>query len=160
MRPENFAHVRWHSGSGCVSDHHGGILAAMVFLNRQRLSVPSRHKRSRILPVFLLAGAGAGLCLLHSYHSFIVNDSLDIPAVRMTRSADTAIRNIRAFEELREEAADDATIIENGSTVPYVVFILGESTNRDRLHLYGYPLENTPNLDELNEKGNWRYTGI
>ena len=123
------------------------------FLNRQRLSVPSRHKRSRILPVFLLAGAGAGLCLLHSYHSFIVNDSLDIPAVRMTRSADTAIRNIRAFEELREEAADDATIIENGSTVPYVVFILGESTNRDRLHLYGYPLENTPNLDELNEKG-------
>lgn len=123
------------------------------FLNRQRLSAPSRHKRSRILPVFLLAGAGAGLCLLHSYHSFIVNDSLDIPAVRMTRSADTAIRNIRAFEKLRKEAADDVTITENGSTVPYVVFILGESTNRDRLHLYGYPLENTPNLDELNQKG-------
>ena len=65
----------------------------------------------------------------------------------------TSIENIQAFEKLRDEAANDVTITENHSDTPYVVFILGESTNRARMHLYGYPLENTPNLDELAAKG-------
>ncbi|SFH62450.1 protein of unknown function [Selenomonas ruminantium] len=113
----------------------------------------TRHWRSRALPLFLLAGGAAGGCLWQFYHSFVINDSLDIPAVRVARAMDTSVRNIRAFEELRQQAAADVTLTANGSDVPYVVFILGESTNRERMHLYGYPLENTPNLDELAAKG-------
>lgn len=66
---------------------------------------------------------------------------------------DTSVRNIQAFENLKQQASADVELTANGSDVPYVVFILGEATNRDRLHLYGYPLANTPNLDELAAKG-------
>ena len=76
-----------------------------------------------------------------------------MPVVRVGRAATTSVENIRAFEKLKEEASSDVEVTENKSDTPYVVFILGESTTRDRMNLYGYPLENTPNLDELNEKG-------
>lgn len=121
--------------------------------HQPRLTLMDRHRRSRVLLAFLIAGMGAGICLWKQYHSFVINDSLDIPAVRVGRAVDTSVRNIQAFEELRQQAAANVEITENDSDVPYVVFILGESTNRDRLHLYGYPLENTPNFDEGNRKG-------
>ena len=69
------------------------------------------------------------------------------------RGPDEAYAVNEIFQKLKEEAAADVEIAENHSDTPYVVFILGESTTRDRMHLYGYPLENTPNLDALNEKG-------
>ena len=105
------------------------------------------------IPFVIVASLAAGSILLTRYYSFIFNDSLDVPAVRVGRAATTSVENIRAFEKLKEEAAADVEIAENHSDTPYVVFILGESTTRDRMHLYGYPLENTPNLDALNEKG-------
>ena len=137
----------------------GGLSLAVAFAavyrygHQPRITFTTRHTRSRLLPAFLLVGLGAGICLWQQYHSFVINDSLDIPAVRVGRAVDTSVRNIQAFEELKQQAAADVEITENNSDVPYVVFILGESTNRDRLHLYGYPLDNTPNFDELNRKG-------
>ena len=129
------------------------IAAGRRWLQEPRLTLSTRHRRSRALPIFLAAGLGAGICLWQQYHSFVVNDSLDIPAVRFGRAVDTSVRNIQAFENLKQQASADVELTANGSDVPYVVFILGESTNRDRLHLYGYPLPNTPNLDELAAKG-------
>ncbi|EAL5650271.1 hypothetical protein DRQ68_07495 [Campylobacter lari] len=38
--------------------------------------------------------------------------------------------------------------------VPYVVFIVGESTQRNYMSLYGYDLKTTPNLDTLEKNGN------
>jgi len=145
-------YVGW-SGLGIMLLFLGGWGA----LRRYPLKLPlchlSRHWRSRALPLFLLAGGVAGICLWQFYHSFVINDSLDIPVVRVARAMDTSVRNIQAFEELRQQASADVTITANDSDVPYVVFILGESTNRERMHLYGYPLENTPNLDDLAAKG-------
>ncbi len=121
---------------------------ADVHLQQPPFSMP------RWIPVLLAILCGAcGWGLWTQYHSFVVNDNLDIPVVRVALASDTAITNIRAYEELEQEASADVTITENGSEVPYVVFILGESTTRDRMHLYGYPLDNTPNLDELAAKG-------
>lgn len=145
-------YVGW-SGLGIVLLFLGVWSILHRYPLKLRLSLLSRHWRNRALPLFLLAGGVAGICLWQFYHSFVINDSLDIPAVRVARAMDTSVRNIRAFEELRQQAAADVTLTANGSDVPYVVFILGESTNRERMHLYGYPLENTPNLDELAAKG-------
>lgn len=113
----------------------------------------TRHRLSIAIPFVIVASLAAGGILLTRYYSFIINDSLDVPVVRVGRAATTSVENIRAFEKLKEEASSDVEIAENHSDTPYVVFILGESTTRDRMHLYGYPLENTPNLDALNEKG-------
>lgn len=129
------------------------ILAGRRWLKEPRLTLSTRHRRSRALLLFLAAGLAAGGCLWQQYHSFVVNDSLDIPVVRFGRAVDTSVRNIQAFENLKQQASADVELTANGSDVPYVVFILGEATNRDRLHLYGYPLANTPNLDELAAKG-------
>lgn len=133
------------------------LVAAGVFLYRRlgRCRIPflSRHRLSHVLPLVFLASLLAGTILLSEYYSFIINDSLDVPVVRVSRAATTSIENIQAFEKLKNEAASDVEITENHSDTPYVVFILGESTNRARMHLYGYPLENTPNLDDLATKG-------
>lgn len=123
------------------------------WLGSFRWSRPSGHLRSRLLLVLLLLTAGAGGLLFRSYHSFIINNDLDIPVVRVGLSLDTAVENMRAFEEISTQAAIEPELIRNDSSIPYVVFILGESTNRRRLHLYGYPLENTPNLEDLDSKG-------
>ncbi|MBP3818120.1 MAG: phosphoethanolamine transferase [Butyrivibrio sp.] len=40
-------------------------------------------------------------------------------------------------------------IIENNSETPYVVFILGESVDRNKMSAYGYKKQTTPFLDEL-----------
>ena len=44
-------------------------------------------------------------------------------------------------------------ILENNSSIPNVIFILGESTDRNRMSLYGYHLENNPLLKEREAKG-------
>lgn len=38
-------------------------------------------------------------------------------------------------------------VIENKADIPYVVIVLGESADRNKMHGYGYRLENTPYLD-------------
>ncbi|WP_139452846.1 phosphoethanolamine transferase [Campylobacter armoricus] len=37
--------------------------------------------------------------------------------------------------------------------IPYIVFIIGESTQRNYMSLYGYNLQTTPKLEELEKKG-------
>lgn len=44
-------------------------------------------------------------------------------------------------------------IISNNSKIPYVVFVLGESTTRNHMQLYGYKLENNPLLTERFKRG-------
>lgn len=145
-------YVGWKGILAVVLLTAAGILAYR-YLDRVKIPFLSRHRLSRAVPVVILFSLLAGGVLLHSYFSFIVNDSLDVPVVRVGRATTTSVDNIQAFEKLKDEAASDVEITENESDTPYVVFILGESTNRSRMHLYGYPLENTPNLDELNAKG-------
>lgn len=144
-------YVGWKGAAGVLS------LAVVLFVLRRYLfagKLPFIRKRWQVRLLFLLvlAGAGAGGMIWHSYHSFVVNDSLDIPALRVYSAAQTAMQNIGAYEDLDEQMEASVELTENKSDIPQVVFILGEATNRNRLHLYGYELENTPNLDELKKK--------
>lgn len=45
-------------------------------------------------------------------------------------------------------------ITKNNSVIPKVVLIIGESTQRNYMSLYGYPLQTTPRLQELHNNGN------
>lgn len=143
------------SGRGLLFSLLSIILIAFCYrrFSAARRMPFSRHLRTRLFMVVLVLGALSGILLWQTFHSFIVNDSLDIPAVRVARSADTAVRNIEAFEKLKGETAREVTLTANASDTPYVIFILGESTNRARMHLYGYPLENTPGLDAMEKSG-------
>ncbi len=144
-------YVGW-KGTAAVLLLAAALLVLRRYLFAGRLSFIRKRWQVRLLLLLILAGAAAGGMLWHSYYSFVVNDSLDIPALRVYSAAQTAVQNIGAYENLDEQMEASVELTENKSDIPQVVFILGEATNRNRLHLYGYELENTPNLDEMKKK--------
>ena len=85
------------------------------------------------------------------YTDFIWDD--EVLPVQVYASTSVAVRNMQAYKELSSQVNSKVELTENNSQIKNIVFILGESTNRNHMHLYGYYLPNTPNLDALNEKG-------
>lgn len=75
------------------------------------------------------------------------------PMQRLVMSLATAVDNIRAYHELADNVDTNVQLTRNDGTIKNVVFILGESTNRNHMHLYGYYLPNTPNLDDMASRG-------
>ena len=65
-----------------------------------------------------------------------------------------AFSNITAYEKLlQQQTTNDIVITRNEDDLPYVVFILGESTARSHMSLYGYPLETDPLLQKRKDAG-------
>ncbi|EAJ1119678.1 phosphoethanolamine transferase [Campylobacter lari] len=60
---------------------------------------------------------------------------------------------LKNYEKIANDYKDSIAIISE-KKVPYVVFIVGESTQRNYMSLYGYDLKTTPNLDTLEKNGN------
>lgn len=111
----------------------------------------SRRVQSRILALVLLVSFGYAVRMTFVYTAFFFDDIL--PIQRVYASTSVAVKNMQAYHKLSSQLSTDIQITENQSTIQNIVFILGESTNRNHMHLYGYNLPNTPNLDALNEKG-------
>lgn len=65
-----------------------------------------------------------------------------------------AINNLDAMSNMENNAAGKLDMLKNESTIPYVVYILGESISRHHLGLYGYHLDTTPLLDAKEKQGN------
>ena len=85
--------------------------------------------------------------------NFILSGTLDIPLVSVGQATAVSVENIKAYQKLADSMENRVEITENDSDTPQVVFILGEATARGRMHLYGYPLKNTPNLDAMAAEG-------
>lgn len=64
-----------------------------------------------------------------------------------------ASNNMKTCEKMFKQGNTKPTLTKNNSTIPYVVYILGESTARRHMSLYGYPLKTTPYLDKIEEQG-------
>ena len=64
-----------------------------------------------------------------------------------------AISSQNAISKMENKTAKP-NILENESSIPYVVYILGESFSRHHLGLYGYHLDTTPLLDAKEKQGN------
>ena len=59
----------------------------------------------------------------------------------------------RAFNEMMASVPEEVRITRNDSSIPYVVLVLGESTNRNHMALYGYSLPTSPKLIERQREG-------
>lgn len=127
----------------------GGI---WLCLNRpwQRLHFDETGRR--VLTSCLLAVSLIYTVILFTLHIDVLYDTM-FPMQRLVLSSSTAIDNIRAYRELCSHLDDDVQLTRNDGKIKNVVFILGESTNRNHMHLYGYYLPNTPNLDDMAAKG-------
>lgn len=111
----------------------------------------SGRLQSRILVLVLFICVGYAVRMLAVYPEFFFGDIL--PLQRTCAATGVAVENMQAYHKLSSQLSVDVQLTENKSTIKNIVFILGESTNRNHMHLYGYYLPNTPHLDALNEKG-------
>ena len=75
------------------------------------------------------------------------------PLTRLMGATNTAWKNHVAYQELVAKLDEHIELTKNDGKITNIVFILGESTNRNHMHLYGYNLPNTPNLDAMAQKG-------
>lgn len=65
------------------------------------------------------------------------------------------LEQINSSQELLFADKDQDEIISNSNLQPHtLVLIIGESLGRNYMHCYGYPLDNTPNLDRRIASGN------
>ncbi len=73
---------------------------------------------------------------------------------RITQIVPDAYKEIGAAQAVYDNFDQKPVeITRNESSIPYVVFILGESTSRHHMQLYGYPLPDTPRLAQREKAG-------
>lgn len=111
----------------------------------------SYHLQSRILAVVLIICVCYTIRMITVYTEFFYNDLL--PIQRTFSATETAYENMKAYRKLSAQLTSDVELTKNESSIKNVVFILGESANRNHMQLYGYYLPNTPFLQELADKG-------
>lgn len=58
----------------------------------------------------------------------------------------------KIFEQM-DKQLESEKILSNSSNIPWVIFVLGESTDRNHMQLYGYNLPTTPRLTARHERG-------
>ena len=81
-------------------------------------------------------------CYLHSQIVRVVKDAYGF--VQFSKSSAEALEILEANRQ---------PILHNGSSIPYVVLVLGESTDRNKMSLYGYHLDTTPHLCQRMAQG-------
>ena len=73
-----------------------------------------------------------------------------VSTVFLTRDA---INDMQELKQMRQGENTRPKLLMNNSTIPYVVYILGESTTRNHMGIYGYHLQTTPYLSSLEKTG-------
>ncbi|MCR5446858.1 MAG: phosphoethanolamine transferase, partial [Schwartzia sp.] len=111
----------------------------------------SYHRQSRLLGLSLILCIAAAIPAMAVYSDFILYQLL--PMQRTYTAMGTAIDNMKAYHRLSEKMTSTVSLTRNESKIKNVIFILGESTNRNHMQLYGYYLPNSPHLMKLQEKG-------
>ena len=148
-----------------VTSQAGGIAVAVVVLgvavaaavfgrHRLRWEVASHERWFAILLIFFLSFVAS---LAHAaenpddtFESALRANSV----LRLACNIDQAYTEIGSAEYVAYTLANhDVSGTSGAPDIPYVVFILGESTSRHHMQLYGYGLPTTPRLANRNAAG-------
>ena len=113
-------------------------------------------RRKKLLLLLILLGVCLGCIALK--RDYIVaptesrfTNSVSISRIRFMLS--NIYKTKQEYQKMIDEAPDNINLTRNDSGIPYVVFILGESTTRNHMQIYGYDLPTTPELKRLQEQG-------
>lgn len=130
------------------------VLAALCFLKKRfvRFRHVRQTKPSRMVLGVLALGLLYTVRMVFVYGSFFT-DNQYLPLQRAYASAQVAMKNIEAYNTLSSRVNDKIVLTQNNAKIKNIVFILGESTNRNHMGVYGYGLQTTPNLQKLKDKG-------
>lgn len=75
-----------------------------------------------------------------------------IPFMRIYFCMNETMDNMAVYHDIETKLNTNALITKNDSSIKNVVLIIGESTSRNHMSLYGYGLNTTPKLDLLKKK--------
>ncbi len=128
----------------------GGVVIFFAWRRLRDVSLSDAWKRS-LCKGLMAAGLISLVAVLPYYAEFFACELL--PAARIVGATSLAVENAIAYHRLADAIDTHIDLTENNSEIKNIVFILGESTNRNHMHLYGYYLSNTPHLDEMQAKG-------
>ena len=74
---------------------------------------------------------------------------------RVLKSIEVGMENIKEYKEISANLDKNIiSIISNDSKIKNIILIIGESTGRKHMSLYGYPVETNPLLKKLEKSGN------
>ncbi|MBP2631293.1 MAG: putative rane-associated, metal-dependent hydrolase [Firmicutes bacterium] len=132
-----------------------GLLTIIYFVKKKNFTFckVSHTKPNKVVMGILAIGFLYTIRMVSVYGEFFT-DHQYLPIQRAYASAQVAIKNMEAYNNLTSRLNDKIELTENNSKIKNVVFILGESTNRNHMGLYGYPLPNTPNLQRMQDEHN------
>lgn len=136
-----------------------GIAAAFFFacrLNASGISVDRRKKAVSFLALFLCFALGFAAMQGRRILLRAPLAEIDIPFVRAVNSFKMGIRALGSYEQVNhklKESAEKEELLQDKSDIPYVIFVLGESTDRNKMSLYGYSLQTNPLLERRMEAG-------
>jgi len=139
-----------------------GMLAIFYYLYRRAHTFckESGKKPSRLLLALLFFGALYSVQMAIADYDVIV-DKKYLPLQRAYEASQTAVKNISAYREMKSKINDTIVITENKGNIKNVVFIIGESANRNHMGLYGYYLPNTPRLSRMVADGEmYRFSDV
>ena len=122
------------------------IIAFSLSLLRYFIGLLSKNKSG-----FLILSFSIAIFLAYSIYntSFYHYDPQKAIAVfRLSSMLKGVYYDKIALKEMEDGNQAEIILTKNESRIPYVVFILGESTTRNRMSLYGYSLPTNPLLSE------------
>ena len=128
------------------------FLAFFYFIRKRRLidGVRSQPHFNKFVIGIFIVGLFYMIRMIYCYGEFFVDNQF-LPFQRAYASAKVALKNIEAYDDLAGKMNADIQLTENKSKIKNVVFILGESTNRNHMGAYGYYLPNTPNIQRMRD---------
>lgn len=139
------------------------IIAIITFVLYQifkRIKVNITFYRRIISCVFLLSFESfIALFLFNVFPSSLIFES---SISRMVCNTYSSLQEINEYEKIYHQFDGQVIKIKkNDSNIPNVVFILGESTSKNHMGIYGYNINNTPLLNMREEKGEiTRFTDV
>lgn len=122
------------------------VILALFVLRK----IYSFFQRQKIfLAVILILGALAGASM--SVRNYVLKSQIHLlpdsfVVSRIYRMASTLYASHAAYEKMLREAPAEVIISSKGRDIPNIVFVLGESTTRNHMQIYGYALPTTPRL--------------
>lgn len=153
---EAWEYVTSQAGDIAVAFVALGVAVAAAVFGRHRLrrEAASHERWFAIFLIFLLAFAATLAHAAENPDDTFENALRANSVLRLACNIDQAYTEIGSAEYVAYTLANhDVSGTSGKPDIPYVMFILGESTSRHHMQLYGYGLPTTPRLANRNAAG-------
>ena len=121
----------------------------IVLLAKKKERIESMFPKGVVIfVVFVLLFSAADMGRLGLSQWWLATNQ-DVPIMRLFHIVQVGYENVKAYEKYEKEASKNVvSITRDDSDIPYVIFIVGESTSRNHMSLYGYDLNTNPLLSK------------